>query len=157
KSEYIYELENNMVLFYTSSSRDSATIIKQQVENIKANNNESIEATHHLKSQSVMMKEAMLKGELSSIGEIFEFGFIHKKKIADKISNDFLDSIYYAARNAGASGGKISGAGGGGFMIFYCPGNTRFDVINALKGFEGNIIPFTFTKYGLSHWTTNNK
>ncbi|HMT72022.1 MAG TPA: hypothetical protein PKD16_17770, partial [Saprospiraceae bacterium] len=54
---------------------------------------------------------------------------------------------------AGATGGKISGAGGGGFMIFYCPGTTRYDVIRSLQAFEGKTIPFLFTERGLSHWT----
>lgn len=72
--------------------------------------------------------------------------------MASKISNNLLDEIYDGAKKAGATGGKISGAGGGGFMIFYCPGTTRYDVIKALSGFEGKIIPFLFTQDGLTHW-----
>jgi D-glycero-alpha-D-manno-heptose-7-phosphate kinase len=153
KPEYIYELEKNIVLFYTSKSRESARIIDEQVANVKSNNTSSIEAMHHIKEQSVMMKEALLKGELSKIGEIFDFGHKHKKNMASKISNDQLDSIYDIAKKAGATGGKISGAGGGGFMAFYCPGTSRYDVIAALSAFEGTVISFLFTKYGLTRWT----
>lgn len=153
KGEYIYELEKNIVLFYTSKSRESARIIDEQVANVKSQKQSSIEAMHHIKEQSIMMKEALLKGELSKIGQIFDFGHQHKKNMASNISNSFLDDIYDSAIHAGASGGKISGAGGGGFMIFYCPGTTRYDVIMSLSKFEGKSIPFLFTERGLTHWT----
>ena len=75
-----------------------------------------------------MMKEALLKGRLNEIGEILDFGFQQKRKMAEGISNELMDEIYETAKAAGATGGKISGAGGGGFMIFYCPGNTKYNV-----------------------------
>jgi len=154
KSDYIYEMEKNIVLFYTSKSRESARIINEQVENVKSNNKSSIDAMHHIKEQSIMMKEALLKGELHKIGEIFDFGHLHKKNMASKISNEQLDMIYDKAKSKGATGGKISGAGGGGFMIFYCPGTTRYDVIRSLSEFEGKTISFLFTERGLTHWTS---
>jgi D-glycero-alpha-D-manno-heptose-7-phosphate kinase len=157
KSEYIYELEKNMVLFYTSRSRESSRIINEQVENVKTGNQKSIEAMHFIREQSVMMKEALLKGELQRIGEIFEFGHIHKKNMAQNISNDHLETIAAAAKKAGATGAKISGAGGGGFMIFYCPGTTRYDVIKSLSSFEGKTIPFLFTEKGLIQWKASSK
>ena len=86
----------------------------------------SIEAMHQLKQQSMRMKEALLKGKLHEIGEILDFGFQQKRRMAEGISNDRMEEIYMAAKSAGATGGKISGAGGGGFMIFYCPGNTKY-------------------------------
>ena len=153
KADYIHELENNIVLFYTSTSRDSASIIEQQINNVKNNNKQSIAAMHNLKSQAVMMKEALLRGELDKMGEIFDYGFSQKRNMAEKISNDLLEMIYQAAKKAGASGGKISGAGGGGFMIFYCPSNTRFNVIKTLEQFDGHLLNYTFTKNGMSHWT----
>lgn len=152
KPDHVYELEKNIVLFYTSQSRESARIIKEQVDNVNSKNQTSIDAMHHIKEQSTMMKEALLKGELHKIGEIFDFGHIHKKNMASNISNDHLDNIYTSAKLAGASGGKISGAGGGGFMIFYCPGTTRYNVIKVLSKFEGKIIPFLFTEKGLTQW-----
>ncbi len=80
-----------------------------------------------------MMKEALLKGRLNEFGEILDFGFQQKRKMAHNISNNRIEEIYEAAKKAGATGGKISGAGGGGFMIFYCPGNTRHTVIETFK------------------------
>lgn len=152
KSEYLSELENNIVLFYTDSSRESAAIIKEQQKNVQEKKDTSIEAMHQLKEQSRMMKEALLKGRLNEIGEILDFGFQQKRKMAANISNPFIEGIYEAAKKAGSSGGKISGAGGGGFMLFYCPGNTRHKVIEALRQFGGEVKQYTFTKNGLTSW-----
>jgi len=153
KPEYLHELENNLVLYFTDTSRESAAIIKEQVSNVNSKNEKSIEAMHHLKEQAKMMKEALLKGRLNEIGEILDYGFKQKRLMAENISNSKIESIYDAAKAAGATGGKISGAGGGGFMIFYCPGNTRYAVINSLNNFGGQVKKYSFTKYGLTSWT----
>ena len=108
---------------------------------------------HLLKEQSIQMKEALLQGNLDEIGHILDFGFEQKKKMADNISNSLIEDIYNAAKKAGATGGKISGAGGGGFMIFYCPGTSRYNVIKELTKFDGSVKHFNFTKYGLSSWS----
>lgn len=153
RQEYLRELENNMVLYYTDSSRKSAAIIDEQVKNVQQKNESSIEAMHRLKDQARMMKEALLKGRLDEIGKILDYGFEQKRKMAHNISNSRIEEIYAAAKNAGATGGKISGAGGGGFMTFYCPGNNRYAVMEQLKNFGGVIRPFTFTKNGLTTWS----
>jgi D-glycero-alpha-D-manno-heptose-7-phosphate kinase len=153
RSQYMHELENNLILFYTSSSRESASIIKEQVKNVEANNVKSIKAMHNLKEQAQMMKEALLKGKVNEIGAILDYGFAQKRNMAASISNINIEAIYDAAKAAGASGGKISGAGGGGFMVFYCPQNTKYAVINSLKQFGGEIKKYSFTKYGLTTWT----
>ncbi len=153
RPEYLHELGNNLVLYFTATSRESAQIIKEQVKNVNNKDEKSIEAMHQLKGQAKMMKEALLKGRLNEIGEILDFGFEQKRKMAHNISNDTIETIYHAAKAAGATGGKISGAGGGGFMIFYCPNNTRYAVINQLKTFGGDVRDYSFTKYGLTTWT----
>jgi D-glycero-alpha-D-manno-heptose-7-phosphate kinase len=152
KDTTLYELENNIVLYFTASSRESATIIKEQVKNVSNNNEESINAMHQLKAQATQMKEALLKGNLNEIGTILNFGFEQKRKMAANISNSNIENIYAAAMAAGANGGKISGAGGGGFMFFYCPKNTKFNVIKALEQFGGYTKPFSFTTQGLITW-----
>jgi D-glycero-alpha-D-manno-heptose-7-phosphate kinase len=153
KQEYLFELENNLLLYYTSTSRESAAIISRQSRNVVEKNEKSIQAMHQLKQQAEAMKEALLKGRVHEIGEILEFGFRQKKEMAEGISNSLIDEIYTAARKAGATGGKISGAGGGGFMTFYCPGITKYSVINALSRFGGQVHPYQFTKHGLTTWT----
>ena len=120
---------------------------------MKKKNVKSIEAMHNLKEQSVMMKEAILKGDVDGIGKILHYGWEHKKAMAEGISNPQLEAIYNAALKAGATGGKISGAGGGGFMIFYAPYNAKFKVIETLNKMGGRVMKYNFTEYGLTTWT----
>ncbi|MCL4321328.1 MAG: dehydrogenase [Deltaproteobacteria bacterium] len=152
KREYINELQFNILLYYLGTSRLSSGIIKAQAENVANKNEKSIEAMHRLKEQSAMMKEAVLKGNLDDIGEILNFGWKYKKQMAECISNPLIDEIYETALKNGATGGKITGAGGGGFMMFYCPRNTRYNVIKALQKFGGEFRRYQFTEIGLETW-----
>lgn len=153
KPEILNELAVNMVLFYTGTSRLSSDIIGKQQESIRKNRQSSVEAMHKTKEMATLMKEALLRGSLNRIGELMHEGWQYKKGMAEGISNPGIDKIYEAARDAGALGGKISGAGGGGYMFFFCPGASRFRVIEALSRFEGSVTPFDFTTSGLSTWT----
>ena len=155
KSEYLHELENNLLLYFTLTNRESSDIIKEQQKNVINNKEDSIEAMHQLKEQSKRMKDALLQGKLGVIGEILDFGFHQKRKMASLISNPYIDEIYESARTAGAAGGKISGAGGGGFMFFYCPENKRYAVIEALQKHKGYFLNFQFTKHGVQSWRIN--
>lgn len=147
------ELAHNLVLYYTKTSRVSAKIIETQTKNVLDGNETSLEAMHRLKEQSVWMKEAILKGEIDEMGKILDFGWKFKKQMTNGITNTLLDDIYNAAIAAGATGGKVSGAGGGGFMSFYCPGTTRYKVENALARFGGQVKRYEFTNEGLKTWT----
>ena len=153
KQEHLFELENNLLLYYTSTSRESAKIIEKQSQNVVDKKEKSIEAMHQLKHQAQLMKEALLKGRIHQIGEILDFGFQQKMKMAEGISNSTIEDIYKQAKEAGATGGKISGAGGGGFMTFYCPGNTKYKVAEVLNGIGGHVQPYLFTDHGLRTWT----
>ena len=153
KSVYLNELAYNLILYNTETSRLSSKIIEAQTSNVINKNEVTMEATHKLKQQAIMMKEAVLKGELDKIGEILDFGWQNKKLMAKGITNQMIDDIYNTAIENGASGGKISGAGGGGFMVFYCPNNTRIKVIEALKKFGGEPKRYEFTTQGLTTWT----
>jgi len=153
KQQHLFELENNLLLYYTSTSRESAEIIKKQSKNVTEKKEKSIEAMHHLKDQARMMKEALLKGRLNEIGEILDYGFQQKRQMAEGISNTLMEDIYETAKKAGATGGKISGAGGGGFMIFYCPLNTKYKVIKSLENFGGQVRNYQFVEHGLKTWT----
>jgi D-glycero-alpha-D-manno-heptose-7-phosphate kinase len=153
KSHYLNELENNILIYYTGTSRLSGQIIEKQAENFSNKSENALEAAHRLKEQAMMMKEAILMGHLDKIGDILDFGWQHKKQTAGGISNPIIDELYEAAKKAGASGGKISGAGGGGFMMIYAPANARYTVIKALEPFGGLFYPFDFTAEGLTTWT----
>lgn len=146
------ELAHNLLLFYTQTSRQSAKIIESQARNVTEKKAESIEAMHKLKEQAVRMKEALLRGEPDKMGGILNFGWEYKKKMTLGITNALLDEIYDTAIAAGATGGKVSGAGGGGFMSFYCPGTCRYQVENALMKFNGQAKRYEFTQEGLQTW-----
>ena len=154
RQSHIEELQHNLVLYYTDTSHVSADIIREQQANVAARKDSSIESMHRLKEQAYQMKEALLKGHIGDIGQLLNFGWENKKQMAQSITNPRLDAIYNTALQAGATGGKISGAGGGGFMFFYCPCLTRFAVRDALsKTFGGECKRYEFTPEGLKTWT----
>lgn len=153
KDQVLNELSNNIILFYTQTSRISSEIIENQQRNVNAGSVKSVEAMHQIKELAIKMKEAILEGKLDRMGELLNLSWEFKKQMADGITNQQIDKIYDAAIAAGATGGKISGAGGGGFMFFYCPGITRYNVIKALEQFGGHARRYEFTKQGLETWT----
>ena len=152
KDKIINELSRNIVLFYTSTSRDSAAIIERQQKNVISNNTKSIDAMQQLKKQAVLMKEALLKNDLDKIGDILNLGWEYKRQMASGISTNLFEDVYRAALEAGARGGKISGAGGGGYIFFYCPDCVRYKVIDVLNNVGGKVRRFEFTKEGLQTW-----
>src|SRR5690554_1557391 len=152
KSRTLNELSRNIVLYYTETSRQSSDIIKMQQENVKNKNSKSLEAMHKIKEQAILMKEALLRNDLDEIGRILNIGWEYKKNMAKGISTQLFEDVYNSAINAGAIGGKISGAGGGGYIFFYCPENTRYNVIQALSKFGGKVRRFEFTKSSLETW-----
>lgn len=154
RQHYMDELSHNLILYYTNTCRVSAKIIEEQQNNIINKNEVSVNAMINLKEQAYRMKEVILKGELDTVGPILDLSWQHKKKMANYITNPMLDAIYEAATSAGSTGGKVSGAGGGGFMFFYCPDVTRYKVIEALSKFGGELKRYEFTKEGLRTWTT---
>lgn len=156
RNEIINELSNNLLLYYTNSSRNSGDIIIEQQKNVTAKKEKSIEAMHQIKEQAYAIKEAILTNSLDRIGDILHDGWNHKKQMADGISTPLFEEVYNTAIKAGATGGKISGAGGGGYVFFYCPNNTKFNVIKALDNLGGKVEPYTFTKKGLETWKYNN-
>lgn len=154
KSYLKRELNYHLLLFYTKTKRESSDIIEVQKNNFKNELPEVLEASHNLKEQAVKMKEALLIGDLEHIGELLNMGWENKKVLADAISNTQIEEIYDTAMQAGALGGKISGAGGGGFMIFYCPNNSRFNVIDKLKSLGVVHQNYNFQNTGLETWTS---
>lgn len=157
KQEILFELEHNLLLYYTETSRESAKIIETQAQNAKVKKEKPVEAMKRVKEQAFVMKEAILKKELYKIGTVLHNSWQHKKQMAQGISNEVIDDIYNAAMDAGATGGKISGAGGGGFMIFYCEDNNRHEVKKAIEAKGGRVKNYQFNQEGLRTWTTRKK
>jgi D-glycero-alpha-D-manno-heptose-7-phosphate kinase len=152
RSSVICELEASLVLFYTGVSRSSAAIIADQSGNVSAGSSVAIEAMHGMKREALLMKECLLKGDFEGIVESMRAGWENKKRSARSVSNAHIDEIYDAAVAAGARAGKVSGAGGGGFMMFYVRPERRLDVIRALNRFDGQVSYCHFTENGTQSW-----
>lgn len=155
KTEVINELQYNLVLYYTKTSRESSKIIETQASNAQEEKEIPVNAMKIVKDQAYLMKEALLSGELNKVGDILSMSWENKKKMATGISTPFIDSIYDAAIQAGARGGKISGAGGGGFMIFYTEETSRASVIASISKFGGTVKQYEFCNQGLITWTVS--
>jgi D-glycero-alpha-D-manno-heptose-7-phosphate kinase len=153
KKSFLNEVNFNLILYYTNTNRESAKIIEKQIENVKASTVKPIEAMHQLKQQAFQMKEAFLRSDVSAIGKLLHESWLNKKEMAAGISNTEIDKIYETAIAAGATGGKISGAGGGGFMMFFAEDTKRYKVVEALKKLGGTISNYEFTQKGLDSWT----
>jgi len=152
KNWIICELEASLLLFYTGVSRESAKIIADQSGNMTSGAVEAVEAMHGIKREALVMKECLLKGDFDGIVESMRQGWDSKKRSAKTVSNPHIDAIYNAAIGAGALAGKVSGAGGGGFMMFFVPPDRRMDVVRALNRFEGQVSNCHFTKHGTQAW-----
>jgi D-glycero-alpha-D-manno-heptose-7-phosphate kinase len=152
KNWIICELEASLVLFYTGVSRESAKIIADQSSNVTSGAGDAVAAMHGIKHEALVMKECLLKGDFAGIVNSMRGGWDSKKRSAKTVSNPLIDSIYDAAMDAGALSGKVSGAGGGGFMMFFVPTERRMDVVRALSGFDGQISNCHFTKHGTQAW-----
>lgn len=152
KQDYKNELEFNFALYFTGTSRLSSAIIDDQTKNVKNKKEDPVTAMHQLKEQAREMKEALLRGSLRKIGFILDDGWHYKKRMSGSITTPEIDSVYAEAKKLGAIGGKVSGAGGGGFMMLYCPG-AKIAVVNGLNQRQGEVKDFQFTEKGLCTWT----
>jgi len=136
------DLEANLMLIYTGITRKSGEILSRQKENIK----DRISVLNEMRDMVGEGKECLLKGELDEFGKLLHYGWELKKKLAERINNSRIEEIYQTACRAGAVGGKISGAGGGGFLLLYCP----FERQNRVRKALGTLreLSFRFEKEG---------
>jgi D-glycero-alpha-D-manno-heptose-7-phosphate kinase len=146
------ELEVSMVLYYTGASRTSDKIIKEQQDNTRAGKMMQIGATHRIKENSYVMKNYLLKGDILHFAKALDKEWENKKKMASSITNKNIEKVYDAALKSGAYGGKVSGAGGGGFMFFTVDPARRLNLINTLNKFNGNVLNFHFSDNGCQGW-----
>ncbi len=148
------ELEASLLLYFTGVSRESARIIDEQSRNAASGKQASVEAMHRLKLEAVQMKEALLKGDLHAFARTMQAGWEAKKQMASSISNPMIDSIEAVAAANGATATKVSGAGGGGFMMFVCDPAERVRLSQALLTQGGSLLDFHFNKRGATAWRT---
>ncbi len=150
------ELESSLVLFYTGTSRDSGKIIDEQTKS--TTNEKSLEAMFEIKKQTLIMKEAVLKGDFKAMAESLHQNWLAKKRTASVISNSHIEETYDFIMKNDALAAKISGAGGGGFMMILCDPKQRYELIKALKKRqEGKVKIVNFVKYGAQSWTINDE
>jgi D-glycero-alpha-D-manno-heptose-7-phosphate kinase len=115
----VHDLEDNLLLFFTGISRSAGSILKDQVDKSKVNDTKMLDNLHFTKDLGLRSKEALLQGDTKKFGELMHEHWEHKKSRSSGMTSDFIDSAYSKAIEAGAVGGKLVGAGGGGFLMFY--------------------------------------
>ena len=152
KNWILCELEASIVLYFTGVSRESAHIIADQSNNIKLGSVDALNAMHGIKREALKMKECLLRGDFVGLVDSMQLGWANKKRSAKAVSNLQIDAVYDAAIKSGALAGKVSGAGGGGFMWFFVPTEKRMDVVRTLNNFGGQISNCHFTKNGAQAW-----
>jgi len=152
KNWIVCELESSIVLYFTGISRESATIIADQSSNVQTGAVDAVTAMHGMKQEAQLMKECLLRGDFQGIVESIRHGWENKKRSAKTVSNPHINAVYSAAIDAGALAGKVSGAGGGGFMWFFVPTERRMDVVRALNSFGGQVSNCHFTNNGTQAW-----
>jgi D-glycero-alpha-D-manno-heptose-7-phosphate kinase len=155
KNWIINELNSSIVLYFTGVSRSSADIISQQIKRIKSSDQTSIAATHQLKKDAYNMKKALLRGNMRQFADILGHSWESKCKLASKISNNDIDSLMKKGKMAGALAGKISGAGGGGYIMFIVDPLKKFDLVRMLECENGKVVSFIFEKEGVQSWIIN--
>jgi D-glycero-alpha-D-manno-heptose-7-phosphate kinase len=154
KEGVISELEASLLLFYTGASRASGAIIAEQSKNVDTGNAEAIEAMHQIKQEAFRMKESLLRGDFPLLHEVLRASWESKKRMASRIVNDRIEMLYARALEAGAYCARISGAGGGGFMIFLTDPMRKQNVAGALQKCEdaGIVYGCHFTNVGAQAW-----
>lgn len=154
RDSVISELEASLLLFYTGAPRSSAAIIDEQAKNVTTGNHKAIEAMHQIKQEAIRMKEALLRGDFTLLHDVLRASWEAKKKMASQIVNERIESLYQSAMAAGAHCARISGAGGGGFMMFLTDPMRKQQVANALRDCEDDGIVYGchFTHDGARAW-----
>lgn len=152
KERILCELESSLLLFFTGISRDSARIIDAQSNSVLKGNESSLKAMHGVREEAKRMKESLLTGNFPSIIDSLRRGWEKKKLSSDVVSNKKINKIFDIALSNGALAGKVSGAGGGGFILFFVPLEFRNKLINSLKNEDGFITNCHFTKKGVQAW-----
>ncbi|RMH70589.1 MAG: GHMP kinase [Gemmatimonadetes bacterium] len=152
RPEYINELHYRLLLCYTGKTRLSANIVANHSNAFRRKEKTVVEALDQTKALAIDMKNCLLRGELDYFGELLHHAWLHKKQFNDQISNAYIDTLYDTARNNGAVGGKILGAGGGGYLLLYCPFDKKHIIAKQLEALGGQIVEFSFEFQGLQTW-----
>jgi D-glycero-alpha-D-manno-heptose-7-phosphate kinase len=141
-------LQRSILLFYTGSSRNSSNILKHQRHASEQDNPEVVQRLHRIKSLAMEIRDALIYGDIPAFGELMHQSWLNKRGLVANISNSDIDTWYDLARRAGAYGGKITGAGGGGFLMLVCPPESHVAVTEALGKHGLRRMDFAFDFIG---------
>jgi D-glycero-alpha-D-manno-heptose-7-phosphate kinase len=152
RASVLHELEASLVVCFTGQSRTSHKIIVDQIAHIREQDAAALEGMHQLKADAFEMKMALFRGEFDALGDILSRSWRAKKATAASISNPLIERLWDAALAAGAKSGKVSGAGGGGFLMFLCDPERRSEVMRALRAAGGEPDLIAFSADGVTGW-----
>ena len=142
------EFENNLILFFLGTTRKSSDVLKYQLELIKKNNQKTMIPLHSVKELTMELYDSLKNNDITKVAETMHKGWLAKKEFADGVSNDKIDKIYSAGIETGAMGGKITGAGGGGHILFYCDPKKHQNLKEKMESLSLKHIPFKFYNHG---------
>lgn len=149
----INELESSLILYFTGASRDSAKIINEQIKSLEEKKGSKLEAMHRVKESAYKIKEYLLKSDIDAMSSTFLDAWRSKKETSSSITNPMIEEIKMEIFNIGAKSMKVSGAGGGGFMMIFVEPEKKHIVENKLKAFGGEVYKFQFVEEGAYSWT----
>ena len=144
----IRELESNLMLFFTGAAHNSWTILREQETSTLRHSGPTLEALHEVKALGALMRTALEQGQLHQFGELLHEAWQAKRRVSSKISNAHIDELYSIATRNGALGGKITGAGGGGFLLLYCEAERQAAVRDAMHAAGIREMTFGFDTQG---------
>ncbi len=150
--DVIHELEHNMLLAYTGRTRQGDHIIDDQTKRFEEGEAKALEGMRMQKELAIQMKNALLRRRVNEFGELLGTAWNYKKQMSPRISTDFIDEAYDEAIKHGALGGKVTGAGGGGYMLFFCPFHLKHRVADRVIEMGATATEFEFTSEGLTTW-----
>lgn len=153
RAETIAELEYNLLLCFTGTTRVSDHIIDDQMGRYRSQEAGTTDGLRMQKELATAMKDALLRDNLTEFGALLDSAWQAKKQMSPRISNDHIDGLYEAARAEGALGGKVTGAGGGGYMLLYCRYDSKHRVQAALAEHGAEAVDFQFDHRGLTTWS----
>jgi D-glycero-alpha-D-manno-heptose-7-phosphate kinase len=148
----IQEMEYSLLLCYTKSVRESQHLINRQIDNFQAGKVDAITALNQIKALSFDLKRTLMLGDLMRFGELLHEGWEQKKLTATGITTPYIDELYEAACKSGAVGGKIAGAGGGGYLLLFVPFQHRHKVTKVLNEMGGQVLDIRFEPNGVQTW-----
>jgi D-glycero-alpha-D-manno-heptose-7-phosphate kinase len=154
-NDTVLELEHNLLLCYTGNTRQGDHIIEDQTRRFVEGDADAVAGLNAQKELARQLKDALLQGRLGDFGELLDSAWQTKKLLSPRISNDHIDELYAQAREAGAIGGKVAGAGGGGYLLLYCGDDRKHAVAARMQELGASVSDFAFEGSGLRTWRAN--